>query len=304
MKPISGFINSERYKSLDDLQKGSVELCLTYCGSEECDAGHRYGPNKRISHVLHIITNGKGRFEVDNKVYHLEQGDAFIIFPGMECWYEADKKEPWSYCWIGFTGMKTNECLANCGFTMENLVQKLLHPEIINTYINQMLEAHMITYADELKRNGLLRLLFAQMIKDYSGQVPGHSKEDSHSGTVYVKKAMIYIEENYDKKIRIDEMANFIGVNRSYLTSTFKKATGYSLQEYLINLRMEKAKNLLKKTDLPINTVSNAVGYADQLAFSRMFKQHYGLSPRNYRETGGEEQKVYKEKGDYTDAIL
>ena len=71
------------------------------------------------------------------------------------------------------------------------------------------------------------------------------------------------------EKVKINELADYIGVNRSYLTSSFKKAVGCSPQEYLVNLRMEKAKNLLKNTDMPINAVAAAVGYQDQLHFQR-----------------------------------
>ncbi|MCA5962258.1 helix-turn-helix transcriptional regulator [Blautia sp. RD014234] len=114
---------------------------------------------------------------------------------------------------------------------------------------------------------------------------------------------MEYISFNYNQKIEINELADYIGVNRSYLTSSFKKAIGCSPQEYLVNLRMEKARSLLKNTDMQINAIANSVGYVDQLAFSKIFKQHYGMSPRAYREE--EEELVIKnKKGDYEGAPL
>ena len=75
-----------------------------------------------------------------------------------------------------------------------------------------------------------------------------------------------------------------MGVNRSYLASSFKKATGYSPKEYLLSLRMERAKSLLEISDMTINGISNAIGYSDQLAFSRMFKKYTGISPTVYRD--------------------
>ena len=62
----------------------------------------------------------------------------------------------------------------------------------------------------------------------------------------------------------------------------FKKTIGCSPQEYLVEFRMEKAKNLLKNTDMPINAVAAAVGYQDQLAFSKIFKQNFTVSPKEY----------------------
>ena len=86
------------------------------------------------------------------------------------------------------------------------------------------------------------------------------------------------------KSLNYDELADYIGVNRSYLASSFKKTFGCSPQEFLVNLRMEKAKVLLKKQDISISSVANAVGYTDQLAFSKVFKQHFGMSPSTYKD--------------------
>lgn len=284
MKQKSEFTNAAKYKRLDDLQKESVELCLTYCGVEECDAGYRVGPNRRKCYALYVITEGEGTYETKEKVYHLQKGDAFLIYPGKECYYEADEENPWSYIWVGFTGIRGEECMIHAGFSAKNHVKKVANLSQLSSLVNAMLEAHDLTYANELKRNGLLSFFFAQLIDEYSEQVSEVQMKYSYTGSGYVKNAIACIAENYTQKIKINELADSIGVNRSYLTSSFKKATGWSPQAYLLKLRMEKAKSLLKQTDMPINAISNTVGYTDQLAFSRMFKQHAGLSPKAYRE--------------------
>ena len=67
---------------------------------------------------------------------------------------------------------------------------------------------------------------------------------------------MDYIAANFDKRLKINELADRIGVNRSYLTSSFKKSLGCSPQEYLMNLRIEKAKTLLKNGDIQVSEVA------------------------------------------------
>ena len=127
--------------------------------------------------------------------------------------------------------------------------------------------------------------------------------EHTYPGTVYVKHAMEYIKHHYREKIKINELAEYIGINRSYLTNMFKKTIGCSPQEYLVEFRMEKAKNLLKNTDMPINAVAAAVGYQDQLAFSKIFKQNFTVSPKEYRKTK-EELQLGTVKGDFTASHL
>ena len=56
---------------MEDLQQDSVELCLTYCGYEECDPGYRFGPNQRKSYVLHFVKSGKGILEIGKKKYNI-----------------------------------------------------------------------------------------------------------------------------------------------------------------------------------------------------------------------------------------
>ena len=114
---------------------------------------------------------------------------------------------------------------------------------------------------------------------------------------------MVYITGHYNEKIKINEVAYEWGVNRCYLSSKFKRLTGYSPTEYLIRVRMEKAKSLLTKTNYSINYIASEVGYSDQLAFSRMFKRRFGESPRKYREDI-EQLVICNQKVSPEDALL
>ena len=284
MKQKSGFTNSARYKCLEDLQKDSVDLSLVFCGSEDCSPGFRFGPNRRNTYLLHVVCAGKGTLEIKDEVYHLKKGDAFFIPPGETAWYQADEEDPWRYIWIGFIGIKAEECNREAGFGKLNFVVNTTCEDRLEKLIGEMLEAHELSFEDELKRNSLLLDFFSILIRDYKKNHPERVNQPNKSNYVYVKRAMEYIFCNYSQRIRIEDLAEYIGINRSYLTSSFKQNLGCSPQEYLIKFRMEKAKSLLKKTAMSVGAVANAVGYSDSLAFSKIFKQYYGVSPKTYRE--------------------
>ena len=89
-------------------------------------------------------------------------------------------------------------------------------------------------------------------------------------------------KEVYD--ISVEDIAEVCGLNRSYFGKIFKETLGRSPQEFLMNYRMVKATELLKLTQLSISEISNAVGYANPLHFSRAFKNVYGESPRIWRQ--------------------
>jgi AraC-like DNA-binding protein len=99
----------------------------------------------------------------------------------------------------------------------------------------------------------------------------------------YVHEALNYIEHNFQNDISVEDIAGVCGLNRSYFGKVFKDCVGKTPQEFLLNYRMVKATELLKLTSLSIGEISSAVGYANQLHFSRAFKNVYGVSPRQWR---------------------
>jgi AraC family transcriptional regulator of arabinose operon len=99
-----------------------------------------------------------------------------------------------------------------------------------------------------------------------------------------VEHALEFIDHNYEKDIKVNDIASYIGIDRSYLTNIFKKSMNVSPQQYLVNYRLDKARNLLKTTSLPVNSIASQVGYPDPLSFSKVFKMYYQVSPKAYRD--------------------
>lgn len=106
-------------------------------------------------------------------------------------------------------------------------------------------------------------------------------------GRQAVMKAKEFIESNYAAEISLKEVANAVYLNPSYFSQLFKETTGENFINYLTRVRIEKARDLLKKSDYKIYEVAQAVGYTDQAYFSRIFKQIVGLNPADYRRRLG-----------------
>lgn len=98
-----------------------------------------------------------------------------------------------------------------------------------------------------------------------------------------------YIDENYRRPIKVEDIAEYANADRKYLRNLFVKYLGVSTKEYLMNVRMDKAKELLASEEISIADVAASVGYADALAFSKIFKTHVGVSPVEFRS--GEEYR-------------
>lgn len=102
-------------------------------------------------------------------------------------------------------------------------------------------------------------------------------------GDELVKKAQVYIEDNYQEKITIDQLADMLALGRRNLERRFKKATTNSVVEYIQRVKIEAAKNSLESSRENINEVMYNVGYTDPKAFRVTFKRITGLSPMQYR---------------------
>jgi AraC-like DNA-binding protein len=276
------YTNSARYKCLEYLKKASLDLYLCYCGSQICCSGHAYGPQIRSEFLVHIVLSGNGFYKVGDKTYEIGPNTAFLIYPGVTTYYEASKDDPWTYIWLGFNGIKAEASLKHAHFSKNNLVIHIQNVEPFINYINGMLNSSQLTYANDLAREGYLYQFVSALIQDQQNQENPKEVHD-YSYQVYVDHTLEYIEHNYHKNIKVQSIADYIGISRSYLTNCFKNVLNMSPQEYIFNYRMNQASVFLKNSSLSISEIANKVGYDDAFNFSKSFKKLYGINPTKYR---------------------
>ena len=273
--------NEDIPTDLQSTYSGPAPYHLNYCGYESCAPGYCFGPHTRTSYLIHIIFSGKGTYRTEGTTYHLSAGQLFLIYPGVSTVYQADEKDPWSYGWVGFSGYHSETILSYMGFSRDNHVVYVNYLEPLRQSIQNMLELHKITYGNELKRTAELLQLFSYVM-DHSPNA--RETQYEYSKTTYAEVAMRYLTSNYPRRIKISDLADYIGVDRSYLTKSFREQYHVSPQEYLISLRMDQAQFLLENTGKSVTDIAAEVGYPDSLAFSKSFKQRFGTSPSEYRQ--------------------
>ncbi|WMJ86277.1 response regulator transcription factor [Anaerocolumna sp. MB42-C2] len=92
-----------------------------------------------------------------------------------------------------------------------------------------------------------------------------------------------YIGVNYDKNLSLDALGELVHLHPAYLSKIFKEATDVNLSNYIMEVRMQKAAQLLEQTELQIRKVMEQVGYQKSQYFSKLFKDKYGVTPKEYR---------------------
>lgn len=106
------------------------------------------------------------------------------------------------------------------------------------------------------------------------------------------EKMLSYIEENYSSKIALNDIAEALHANSSYLSRLFKQKSGNNLFDAVLEKRIEKAKEYMTDTDWKIYKISQAVGFEDTGYFSRVFKKYTGISPTEYKNGRRDEDEA------------
>ena len=262
-----------------------VDLMPYQYGREQCAPGHAFGPARRDHYLFHYIISGQGLLmttdENGTKTDHrLQGGEGFLIFPGQVNTYVADLDDPWEYIWVEFDGIRVADDLEAAGLTSSSPVYRTQSSELRALMVEEM------RYLISNRGASALHLVgHTYLFLDYLLRSASHPAEQQAGRlqAFYIREAVDFMKENYQADITVEDIAKRTGLNRSYFGKVFKAATGKSPQQYLITYRMGKAKELLKLTALPVAEVGRAVGYPNQLHFSRAFKGAFGVSPREWR---------------------
>lgn len=267
-------------RSMDCRNTLDSGLHMKGCGIENCISGRKTGPCRIYGWHIHIILAGKGVLRLKKQSWELSAGMIFVLQDGMEMEYEADQEDPWQYAWITVEGSRVSACLRDAGFVESPVRGCNCNPDCFAEIIEKILGASESSLYDELQRNSYLYELLALLV-----ETGGAEKERKYTDSqdLYVQNAIQYIHRNYSH-IRVNDIASYIGINRSYLTTIFKNKLNVSPQEYLVNYRLNKARQLLQTTDLSIQDIAVRVGYDNPLTFSKMFKNAFGVSPKYYRK--------------------
>lgn len=266
----------------DNDKLSNTDINFYDSGEEKCHGGYFYGPAVRDHYIIHYIVDGKGIYQTGDKTYHLKQGDGFIICPEYLTYYQADQVEPWHYIWVGFSGLRAPRIVKQTGLSQENPLFTYTEDRFFLETMRNIGHFNKFSLAAELIRDSNLYLFLSKLIslcpKDSQLSPSTSSSEE------YVKTAIEYIEKNYGNHISVNQISDYIGIDRTYFSHIFKNIISQTPIEYIVKTRIDKACLLLKNPILTIAEVSNSVGYADQFVFSKQFKRVTGISPSQYRK--------------------
>lgn len=238
--------------------------------------------NGAAQYILIYCMSGRGWLELHGRTCTISENQFFIIPRDTPHAYGSHSRDPWSIYWIHFNGEMAPSYAEGRDIptrvdpsdksrvTERTALFEEIYATLEKGYGKENL--HYVTsclhyYLGSLTRSG------------ESGEPPGSPQH----GRDVTERAIFYMRESIEKRVTLAELCIYLGYSVSYVSTIFKRHTGYSPMGYMNRLRIQAACKLLDFTDMKINQICHKVGISDPYHFSKLFAKTTGFSPSRYR---------------------
>ncbi len=268
-------------------------LQLVQIGVQTTEPGYSFGPTVRDYETSHFVLEGCGKVTINGESFPAKAGQIFHLSAGNMMSYESDREKPWRYMWIGFYGAWSSQLLSGIGLGKERVLSDIMDMEAVEELFEQLPQA-MSRDVSYISMMPFFWRIVQELMKG-RGYAPNRIRKTSdwkkNDSDGRVAEVLARIERDYMNELSVTRLAEEMDMSRAWLSRCFKKTTGKTIVEYITDLRISHAKDLLLQTPYSIGEIAFACGYRDVLFFSRVFRKKTGLSPRQWRNGGYRNEK-------------
>lgn len=232
---------------------------------------------------LFYVLQGQGTFIIDNESFEVQENDLVIINPNVQHIEAQRKDETFEYIALGMDGLV---------FTNQEYVNSAQKYTLLNydNYRKEIL-TYLFAILDEMKRKdsnyefvcqNLLEVFVVNLIRRANKYLSAFAAKRTNKECNFIKE---YIDQHYSEELSLESLAELTYINKFYLAHAFKKTIGISPINYMIQKRIDEAKELLETTNYSISRISDIVGFSSQSYFSQVFQKNMQMSPNQYRKS-------------------
>ncbi|MGB8168486.1 MAG: AraC family transcriptional regulator [Chthoniobacteraceae bacterium] len=243
--------------------------------------GHLRERTQGVDQAIFIYcVRGAGWCEWNGTRHAVGPGEMLVVPPGTPHVYGADDKQPWTIHWFHAQGALLQEYLAELRVSLDRPVVFLGEDPQWLALFEEVLNAleHGYTQPQRLQTSHALAHLLAISIRHRH-----ESWREQPDAQQKIAQTIAYMKQHLDRPLQLDTLAALANLSRSRYTALFKAQNGFAPIDYFNRLRMHSACQLLDTTAMSVKDIATALGYADQLYFSRAFRLVTDTSPTEYR---------------------
>jgi len=257
-------------------------------------------PNRHDSYEMVYIKRGKAVFEIAEYPAEIGPNDIIIIKPNQPHKFIVKSETGCEFIVLSFKFVNNfaNQYSDVSGVSLEDFLNfvsgkesgafitlKVSQKNEIITLLNRILNEKLNPDIGSEFLNYLLVMeLFVLISRALKMEWESSIKNKSPKIKELIQVSVNYIHNNYERDISLKDIAQYVFLSTSYFTRAFKEEMGISPISYLLKLRIERAKELLKETDKKISDIALSVGFSNQQRFNDIFKKYVKLTPLQYRK--------------------
>ena len=267
----------------EDIVDFSSPLNVKSCGIYQIFSGNTVvteRPNGRNDYQLLYISSGKAKFIFGDEEKTLEEGTVIIFRPHQaQYYYYYPRQKPVIY-WVHFSGSEVDTVLNRYKLLSNDNFFYIGVCENLPILFNQIIDELNLRYE---KYEELTVFKLKEIFLYINRSLLNVSVKTQDTVTI-INNAKTYFDTNYNQNINIAVYARANNISSCWLIKKFKEITGFTPMQYVLNIRMTTAKNLLLFSKHNISEIAAMVGYPNSMYFSRLFTKRFGLSPSNYKK--------------------
>lgn len=255
-------------------------LYVQEAGRLQSKSRHISSRSQLESYLFFIVLSGSGTVTIDGTLHQLSAGDHVFLDCRRPYAHESSDQDPWELLWAHFQG---NAMTGYSLYFAENQLEQIFRPpapSVFQNLLEQILTLeHTRTKNRELLENDLLHRLMTALLTYQPKQQTGES-----SSAEKIAEVRRYLDEHYTEKFSLDELAERFYISKYHLAREFKKTFRTTIVAYLTALRVTKAKEMLRFSDLQIEAIARGCGIDDNSYFNKVFRRAEGITAREYRK--------------------
>ena len=268
-------------KELVNDRAAAYGISFTRFGYERCEstAGDTVEPDGNIK--MFGVAEGAGSLEAAGKKYSVRKGDLIVVRGGIRVSYSSDAASPATFFHVFLTGADAEYYLSELGCSGEVCRVRSDSGELFSAVV----KCTDLCLGDKsVFQSTITSILLGGISSVRSSRAPRVRMRAAEQA----ERAEIFIENNYMNGITARDVSVELNIDRTHFFRIFKARTGLSPEQYIMRLRIKRAKELLMTSSYTVTEIASLVGVGDVYYFSKLFKKFEGVSPTEYRrETGG-----------------
>ncbi|NMO94957.1 AraC family transcriptional regulator [Paenibacillus lemnae] len=250
-------------------------------GKYTCPADHNVTRDEGVKDFsLHYVVGGKGYIELNDNLYTMKAGDAFLHVPFQRMRYYTSEDDPWVVYWMQFNGSKLADFLLEKGFYETSI-----------WFLNDadLLEQSFLDLMDEIERYDISRpskmsALSYTILTEFTTRAIPFASRKGKAKIEMIIELLPNMQKNAHLPFVMKDWADQVGLTPNYFCNLFKKVTKTTPLAYITKCRIHSSKQLLlSHPHMPIHQIAEACGYPTASYFNKIFMEMEGVTPTEFR---------------------